>query len=102
MNTWKTVFKPGDKAYIIKNQYSKCYCYPKEILVDCIQITKCGIEYYYLEYTSNVDDPDELWDDGMFMEEEIGNTVFVSLEDANKAVDKETKTRNKNLYPNIA
>ena len=93
MNTWKTTFKPGDRAYLVKNIYCGTMYGVAEVTIDYIQITKNGIEYYWVEYVSNADEPDELWDDGCFYESDIGRDVFKTYKEA----EKEALFCNKNI-----
>lgn len=71
--------KVGDVVYFPK------YDYHDSAVITQIEIDKEGITFYWAQYEVGVDCT-ELWDDGCFTIDEIGKTVFLTREEAEKAL----------------
>lgn len=72
--------KVGDVVYFPK------YDYHDSAIITQIEIDKEGITFYWVQYEYGVDIT-ELWDDGCFSIDEIGKTVFLTKEEAEKALE---------------
>jgi hypothetical protein len=81
MKTIELHFTPGDECYV-KGQTRTCY-------IDQVIISKKNNGEPDITYTwYNLDfgvDVTELWDEGDFSPEDIGKTVFTSIEEYQKA-----------------
>ncbi|MBQ8144319.1 MAG: hypothetical protein IJ042_05950 [Butyricicoccus sp.] len=75
---WITPLKVGDVVWIKKHRF------PAEIENICLD--KDGFCFEYVEYERSPE-VTELWDNGCFAIEEIGKTVFLSREEAEKALE---------------
>ena len=71
--------------------YFDCCGYHDSAEIDGINITAQGINFTWVQYDVGVDIT-ELWDEGEFDIDEIGKTVFLSREDAEKALRKEDES----------
>ena len=76
MKTVELKYLPGDEVYI-RGQDRTYY-------IESIHITERGIMYCWCNYDYGVDCT-EVWDDGYFEPEDIGVTVFDSMEELQKA-----------------
>ena len=76
MKNFELHYQPGDKVWI-RGQYREC-------IIDFIVIDQNGITYNWYNLDVGVDIT-EVYDDGYFTTEDIGKTVFSSLEDYEKA-----------------
>ena len=76
MKTVELKYMPGDECYV-RGQDRTCY-------IESINITEQGIMYIWCNYDYGVDCT-EVWDDGCFMSDDIGSTVFDSIEALQKA-----------------
>lgn len=76
-NGYAKVFKlrPGDTVYFPDNPHDSA-------VIESISINKYNVLYNWVQYEPNIDGPDEVWDDGSFFEEEIGQIVFPTREAA--------------------
>ena len=82
MKTVELKYMPGDECWI-RGQSRACY-------IDEITITEYGIGYNWVNYDYGVD-VTEVWDDGYFEVDDIGKTVFDSLEELQKAFPEDFK-----------
>ncbi len=71
--------KVGDTVYFDNTGYHD------SAEIDGIHIDENGIAFSWVQYDVGVDIT-ELWDEGEFDIEEIGKTVFLTLEEAEKAL----------------
>ena len=71
--------KPGDTVYFDNTGYHD------SAEIDGIHIDENGIAFSWVQYDVGVDIT-ELWDEGEFDIEEIGKTVFLTREEAEKAL----------------
>lgn len=71
--------KPGDTVYFDNTGYHD------SAEIDGIHIDENGIAFSWVQYDVGVDIT-ELWDEGEFDIEEIGKTVFLTPEEAEKAL----------------
>ena len=76
MKTVELKYMPGDKCFV-RGEYRTCY-------IEKVEITDEGVNYYWYQLDEGVD-CDEIWDDGGFYEEEIGKTVFDTMEELQHA-----------------
>lgn len=76
MKTIEVNYMPGDVCWV-RGQYREC-------IIDQVIIQEDDIIYTWCNYDHGPD-LTELWDDGEFNAEDIGKTVFDSLEDYEKA-----------------
>ena len=76
MKTVEVKYMPGDTCWV-KGQYREC-------IIENVVLEKDGITYNW--YNLDVGyDITEVWDDGYFTGEDIGKTVFDTLEELEKA-----------------
>lgn len=76
MKTVEVKYMPGDACWV-RGQYREC-------IIENVVIEKDGITYNW--YNLDVGyDITEVWDDGYFTGENIGKTVFDTLEELEKA-----------------
>lgn len=76
MKTVEVKYMPGDTCWV-KGQYREC-------IIESVVLEKDGITYNW--YNLDVGyDITEVWDDGYFTGEDIGKTVFDTLEELEKA-----------------
>ena len=76
MKTIEVKYMPGDTCWV-KGQYREC-------IIASVVLEKDGITYNW--YNLDVGyDITEVWDDGYFTGEDIGKTVFDTLEELEKA-----------------
>ena len=76
MRTVEVKYAPGDTCWV-RGQYREC-------IIENVTIEKDDITYNW--YNLDVGyDITEVWDDGYFSEEDIGETVFDTLEEYEKA-----------------
>ena len=76
MKTVEVKHMPGDTCWV-KGQYREC-------IIENVVLEKDGITYNW--YNLDVGyDITEVWDDGYFTGEDIGKTVFDTLEELEKA-----------------
>lgn len=76
MKTVEVKYMPGDPCWV-RGQYREC-------IIDNVVLEKDDITYNW--YNLDVGyDITEVWDDGYFSSEDIGKTVFDSLEELEKA-----------------
>lgn len=80
MKTIELSYLPGDTCWV-KGQYREC-------IIDEVIISENGITYNWYNLDVGVD-VTEVWDDGYFTNEDIGKTVFDSLEEYKKAFPEE-------------
>lgn len=72
--------KVGDTIYFAtKDKFNSA-------TIDEITITENGLQFYWIQYDKSYE-CDEIWDDGIFHDSEIGKTVFLTLEEANRALE---------------
>jgi hypothetical protein len=76
MKTVELNYLPGDKCWV-KGQRFEC-------IIEDVVIGQNGITYNWYNLDIGYDTC-EVWDDGYFTAEDIGKTVFNSLEDYEKA-----------------
>lgn len=76
MKQLEIVFMPGDECWV-RGQYRVC-------IIEDIIISKDTITYNWYNLDVGVDCA-EVWDDGYFTTEDIGKTVFDTLEELEKA-----------------
>jgi hypothetical protein len=76
MKTVEVKYMPGDTCWV-KGQYREC-------IVENVVFEKDGITYNWYNLDIGVD-VTEVYDDGYFTKEDIGKTVFDSLEELEKA-----------------
>ena len=76
MKTVEVKYMPGDTCWV-RGQYREC-------IIENVVLEKDGITYnwYNLDVGYNIT---EVWDDGYFSSEDLGKTVFDSLEELEKA-----------------
>lgn len=76
MKTVELAYMPGDTCWV-KGQYREC-------IIESVVIEADGITYNW--YNLDVGyDITEVWDDGDFTKDDIGKTVFDTLEELEKA-----------------
>lgn len=76
MKTVEVKYMPGNTCWV-KGQYREC-------IIENVVLEKDGITYNW--YNLDVGyDITEVWDDGYFTGEDIGKTVFDTLEELEKA-----------------
>ena len=73
--------KVGDVVYFANESYHDA------AEIDGIQIDENGISFTWVQYEVGVDIT-ELWDEGDFDLEDIGKTVFLTKEEAEKALER--------------
>lgn len=72
--------KVGDTVYFAtKDRFSSA-------TIDEITITENGMQFYWLQYDKSYEIT-EIWDDGTFSDKDIGKTVFLTPEAAEKALN---------------
>lgn len=76
MKTVVLKYLPGDECYV-RGQDRTCY-------IESVNITEQGIAYIWCNYDHGVDCI-EVWDDGYFVTDDIGITVFDSFAELEKA-----------------
>ena len=76
MKAVELAFAPGDECWV-RGQYRTCS-------IESITLDEQGITYNWVNYDIGVDCT-EVWDDGCFTSEDIGVTVFDSLEKLEEA-----------------
>jgi hypothetical protein len=76
MKTVELKYLPGDTCWV-EGQYRQC-------IIEDVIISKDGIVYNWYNLDVGVDCT-EVWDDGAFTAEDIGETVFDTLEELEKA-----------------
>lgn len=76
MKTVEVKYMPGDICWV-KGQYREC-------IIDEVTVSENGIIYNWYNVDVGVD-VTEVWDDGYFSSEDLGKTVFDSLEELEKA-----------------
>jgi hypothetical protein len=76
MNTVELKYMPGDACWV-RGQYRACY-------IENIVLDEQGVTYNWVNYDYGVD-VTEVWDDGYFTTDDIGTSVFDSLEELEKA-----------------
>lgn len=76
MKTVSLQYMPGDECWV-RGQFRICF-------IESIILDEQGITYNWCNYDYGVDCT-EVWDDGYFTSEDIGKTVFDSLEELEKA-----------------
>lgn len=72
MKTVELRYMPGDTCYV-RGQYRTCY-------IENIILDEQGVTYNWCNYDYGVDCA-EVWDDGCFTPDDIGSTVFDSMEE---------------------
>lgn len=71
--------KVGDTVYFAtKDRFNSA-------TIDEITITDNGMQFYWLQYDKSYEIT-EIWDDGTFSDKDIGKTVFLTREEAEKAL----------------
>lgn len=76
MKTVEVKYMPGDTCWV-RGQYREC-------IIENVVLEKDGITYNW--YNLDVGyDITEVWDDGCFTGEDLGKTVFDTLEELEKA-----------------
>ena len=71
--------KVGDTVYFAtKDRFNSA-------TIDEITIAENGIQFYWLQYDKSYEIT-EIWDDGTFSDKDIGETVFLTREAAEKAL----------------
>jgi hypothetical protein len=81
MKTLEFHFLPGDECWV-KGQYRVCYI--EDVLITTTTEGSPHIMYTWYNLDIGVD-VTETWDEGDFCTEDIGKTVFCSLDDYKKA-----------------
>lgn len=76
MKTVSLQYMPGDECWV-RGQSRICF-------IESITLDEQGITYNWCNYDYGIDCT-EVWDDGYFTSEDIGKTVFDSLEELEKA-----------------
>lgn len=76
MKQFEVAFAPGDTCWV-RGQTREC-------IIEEITINETGIMYTWYNLDIGYDTT-EVWDDGCFSSEDIGKTVFNSLEELEKA-----------------
>lgn len=72
--------KVGDTVYFAtKDRFNSA-------TIDEITITENGMQFYWLQYDKSYEIT-EIWDDGTFSDKDIGKTVFLTREAAEKALE---------------
>ena len=75
--------KVGDTVYFAtKDRFNSA-------TIDEITITENGMQFYWLQYDKSYEIT-EIWDDGTFSDKDIGKTVFLTPEAAEKALEERT------------
>lgn len=76
MRTIELTYGPGDECWV-RGQNRACY-------IESVMLEEQGITYNWVNYDFGVDCT-EVWDDGSFTSDDIGVTVFSTLEELEKA-----------------
>ena len=76
MKTVEFKYMPGDECFV-RGQDRTCY-------IESINITEQGVTYFWCNYDYGVDCT-EVWDDGCFVPDDVGITVFDSFAELEKA-----------------
>lgn len=76
MKTVEVKYRPGDTCWV-RGQYRECIIEEVTLSADDIMYTWYNLDVGY--------DVTEVWDDGYFTKEDIGKTVFDTLEELEKA-----------------
>lgn len=76
MKTVEVKYMPGDTCWV-RGQYKECIIEEVTLSADNIMYTWYNLDVGY--------DTTEVWDDGYFNKEDIGKTVFDTLEELEKA-----------------
>lgn len=72
--------KVGDTVYFAtKDKFNSA-------TIDEITITENGLQFYWIQYDKSYETT-EIWDDGTFSDKDIGKTVFLTPEAAEKALN---------------
>ncbi len=72
--------KVGDTVYFAtKDKFNSA-------TIDEITITENGLQFYWIQYDKSYETT-EIWDDGTFSDKDIGKTVFLTREAAEKALE---------------
>lgn len=80
--------KVGDTVYFAtKDKFNSA-------TIDEITITENGLQFYWIQYDKSYETT-EIWDDGTFSDKDIGKTVFLTLEAAEKALEEQDSNVNK-------
>ena len=72
------ICKVGDKVFI-PDRFGRI-----EAEIESIEITQRGLIYEWVKYDRGVDET-EVWDDGSFVDSDIGKTVFLNFQEYEKA-----------------
>ena len=79
-NCIELLCKVGDTVYFAtKDRFNSA-------TIDEITITENGMQFYWIQYDKSYVTT-EIWDDGTFSDKDIGKTVFLTREKAEKALE---------------
>ena len=87
-------YKVGDTVYFAtKDKFNSA-------TIDEITITENGLQFYWIQYDKSYETT-EIWDDGTFFDKDIGKTVFLTPEAAEKALNSSENPNSRKEKTNV-